>query len=111
MMRYKTKTDVTHLIRLTPAQHKIVQWALDAVADFAGHEDAGYLRCEVPFIIGRTLHFTPGGAFDDLVDRLTNHAPDLIADDADTPLRIRGVKIGALERFVEKLKARARGDL
>jgi hypothetical protein len=93
------------VMELTPTQTNHIEWALDAMHDYVDDPDCDYRPHEMPCILARRLVATRGAALNDMIDRLSNQLPDLIADEYAGDLRLAGTKVGALERFCDKLTA------
>lgn len=74
-------------IKLTPAQVRHAEWALDPMADCAGDEEGGfeYGPDDLPRVEGDELVFPTGNraVIDDLVYRLREQLPDMAKDDYD----------------------------
>jgi len=62
---------------MTKAEADIAAWALDAMIDYAGDEDAAYGESDLPTIAGTVLRFPTTRSVSDILYRLEEQLPDM----------------------------------
>jgi hypothetical protein len=94
-------------IACTKAQASLVEWALGAMTDYAGTEDAGYTEDDLPTIVGSgrktSLSLPSWRTLTDLLYRLEQQYPDMARAEGGQQARV-----AAALRLASSLRATAR---